>query len=489
LKKYLRTKTYSFFAQDDWKIRPNLTLNLGLRWEYLSPVREKFGNLSNVVFGSGEKALTDARLKIGGPLYEPDLNNFGPQVGFAWSPQRLIGLQTKEKVVLRGGFGIGYSRIPLETVDARSNPPFYNPAPLFSFPGGLTGDQILYTLGPSLTSYSGWPANPNAIQQFDTETNIPLAGGFARATAQDLSTPYTYRYSLDAQYGFAGHWVASLSYQGSASRKLARLDFPIVFVPANPLLFVSLTTTDGNSSFNAMLAQLTHRFSKGFNVNVQYRWSKSIDTESSRETFPTYPFDRRTERGPSDFDVTHYFVASGLWDLPNLRKRRDFVANLLGGWQLNGILTASSGFPWTPIYFDFTRPVAYLGGLKQDTSNGAFMRPSGTFGTDASQFFVHAPEDAAVLPVPGIGRNVFRGPHYFTVDMSVAKRIRLPKFTRLGDVTGIELRANIFNVFNSLNLAPFNFSSLSTFIDGPSFGRAEEALGGRVVELQARFSF
>jgi hypothetical protein len=489
LKKYLRANTAAFFAQDDWKVRPNLILNLGLRWDYFSPLREKFGNLSNVVFGEGENALRDARLKIGGPLYRPDRNNFGPRVGFAWSPQTLIGLHTKDKFVLRGGFGISYSHIPQATREVRLNPPFYNPTPLFSFPGGLTGDQILYTLGPSLTSYTGWPANPNAIQQFDPATNIPLVGGFAHATAQDLATPYTYRYSLDVQYGFPGNWVASLGYQGSATHKLQRRDFPSLFIPANPRLFVILATTDGNSSFNALLAQLTHRFSKGFDVNVQYRWSKSIDTESGSETFPTYPFDRRTERGPSDFDVTHYFVASGLWDLPVLGNGRNFVGRMLEGWQLNGILTASSGFPWTPLYFDFTRPVAYLGGLKQDTSNEAFTRPSGTFGTDASQFFVHTPEDSATPMPPGIGRNVFRGPHYFTVDMSVVKRIRPPKFMGFGDAAGIELRANIFNVFNSLNLAPFNFSSLSTFIDGPGFGQAEQALGGRVVELQARFSF
>jgi carboxypeptidase family protein/TonB-dependent receptor-like protein len=475
LKKYLRARTSAFFLQDDWKVRPNLTLNLGLRWEYFSPLREKFGNLSNVVFGSGENGLKEARLKIGGPLQMPDNNNFGPQVGFAWSPQTFIGLRTKDKLALRGGFGINYSGIPQEKLNVRFNDPFFIFSQHFA---DLTGDQILYTLGTTLTSYSGWPSNPNTIQAFDPVTNIPLEGGFVHATAQDLSTPYTYRYSLDADYRLAGDWVASLGYQGSASHKLTRLEF----VPASPRLFVTLTTTDGNSSFNALLAQLTHRFSKGFNLSAQYRWSKSIDTDSGG-------FSRLTERGPSDFDVTHYFVASGLWDLPVLRNRRNLISHVLGGCQLNGILTASSGLPWTPTYSDLTRPVAYLGGLKQNTSNEAFMQPRGTFGTDASPFFVRAPEGAVVAPVPGIGRNVFRGPHYFTVDMSVVKRLSLPKSMRIGDAAGIDLRANFFNVFNMLNLAPFQFSSLSTIIDGPGFGRAEQALGGRVVELQARFSF
>jgi hypothetical protein len=478
LPNYIRANNYSFFVQDDWKAWPNLSLNLGLRWEYFGPFRDKSDNLGILILGSGQNALTDARFKIGGSLYEPDRNNFGPQLGFAWSPQRIIGYDTKDKLVLRGGFGIGYNRIPQRLIaDGRMNPPFWTGLSV------LTGSQIVYSLGPTLTSYSGWPSNPNTIQQFDPTTNIPLTGPRARtfATLQHVPNPYTYRYSLDVQYDLGSDWVATLGYQGSASHKLPRNDF--LSVPRNPHLSVRMLLTDVSTNFNALLASLTHRFSDGFNFNAQYRWSKSID--SCSDEFCSLP----PERAPSDYDVTHYFVASGLWDLPILRNRQDFVGNLFGGWQLNGILTASSGFPWTPIYEDFTRPVAYLGGLKQDTSNGAFIKPGGTFGTDASKFFVPAPEDAVTIPPPGIGRNVFRGPRYFTVDMSLIKRFSIPKFARLGDAAKFDLRANFFNVFNSLNLAPFQFGDSSTIIDSPDFGRASQPLSGRVVEFQARLSF
>ncbi len=107
LKKYIRAATYSLFIQDDWKVKPNVTLNLGMRWEYWEPLKEKFGNLSKMIFGTGPNPLEGARFVLGESLHEPDRNNFGPQLGFAWSPGRY-----DNKAVVRGGFGIGFNRIP-----------------------------------------------------------------------------------------------------------------------------------------------------------------------------------------------------------------------------------------------------------------------------------------------------------------------------------------------------------------------------------------
>jgi hypothetical protein len=125
-----------------------------------------------------------------------------------------------------------------------------------------------------------------------------------------------------------------------------------------------------------------------------------------------------------------------------------------------------------------------------DTSDEAFIRPGGNFPGGGARFFtVTRLPDGTVAP-PGIGRNRFRGPTYFAVDMSVGKLTGLPRFLGLGEAAGLEFRANFFNVFNQRNLAPFGFSSDSTRIDRPAtFGRATSGLSGRVIELQARFSF
>jgi hypothetical protein len=151
-------------------VRPNLTLNLGLRWEYFTPVKEKYNNLSNLDLGEGARALLDARVQVGGYLYRPDYNNLGPHLGFAWSPQQIIGIETANRFVLRGGFGIGYNRIPQSvTLNGRLNPPFFGDF-------RLTGNQILYSLGPSITSFYGFPANPAATLVFDQSTSIPISG-------------------------------------------------------------------------------------------------------------------------------------------------------------------------------------------------------------------------------------------------------------------------------------------------------------------------
>jgi hypothetical protein len=503
LKKYIRSSSFSLFAQDDWKVRPNLTLNLGMRWEYWQPPKDKFGNLSKLVLGPGQDMISGARYVTGEALYEPDRNNFGPQLGFAWSPERF-----KNKAVVRGGFGIGYNRVPYSiTLNGRLNPPFVGAFRL------IDQNQILYTFAPELTNPGGWPSNPSTILTFDPDTLLPTTGAPPNvdlATFQNVPNPYTYRYSLDLQYELGKDWVASLGFQGSTSRKLTRVTNQYLFASAgiihpNDRLAknVNVLLNDVNSNYNAMIARVTRRFARGLNFNAQYRWSKSMDfCSDDQDCRQSFPFDQSTEWGPSDFDVTHSFVASGLWELPILNTRNDFIGKAFGGWQLSGILTASSGFPWTPVFNPENdcndeldngiqcpqRPSAVLGSLVQDTSDEAFMRPGGTLGTGAAQLF-QSPSFELPLQVPGIGRNVLRGPRYFSVDMSAIKRFRLPKF--FGESAGLDIRANFLNAFNSLNLKPLEFGKDNehTRINHPNFGRSPDALSGRVVEFQARFFF
>jgi hypothetical protein len=497
LKKYIRSGIYSLFVQDDWKVRPNLTVNLGLRWEYFTPLHEKYGNISNVLLGQGANALTDARIVEGGDLWKPDRNNFGPQFGFAWNPGAM------KRLVLRGGFGIGFNRVPMSlTLDGRLNPPFVGD---FS----LTGGDVRYSLGNELTSFYGWPSNPATIIQFD-DRNIPLTGAPVNVfgVPEDMKTPYSMRYSFDVQYELGNNWVASVGYQGSGGRKFPRrLNYSLFFEPNERLRVVRFMRNDVSSNFNALLTRISHRFSNGFDLQAQYRWSKSIDTCSNDNNCPhTYPFDLSQERGPSDFDVTHYFILSGLWDMPIFRDQSTWTGRLLGGWQLNGIFTAHSGFPWTPIYRDPDcgaredrgglcpiRPAAYLGGAGSDHGDDTFTSANGNFPGGGLRYFV-PPSNTSVdpqyrPPPPGIGRNAFRGPRYSSLDLSASKRFRLPPIRFLGENATFDIRANAFNVFNWLNFEPFGFGSDATLITNGGFGQPANALGGRLVEFQARFSF
>jgi hypothetical protein len=504
--RYFRTNNYAFFAQDDWKYRPNITFNLGLRYEYYTPLKEKRGELSNLIPGSNDPLtlLTTARVVPIGTdqLFKPDRNNFAPRVGFAWSPKSF-----EDKLVVRGGFGVSYNRLPdVLFSNTRGNPPFFaryqiccgTSASDFSTP--FNGGQILYALGAS-NSPTSYPFNPALAVGIDPATGAPRGRSVEiYGSEPEVPNPYVYSYSFEGQYNLPGNMTAELGYQGSSSHKLIRLVNENFIYPNNPAFFaVFFPQPDVNANYNALNARLTRRLSQGVQFDAIYRFAKSIDQLSNEgpgaETNQTYPQDNRTERGPSDYDVKHYFVLSGLWDLPIFRDRKDFIGKAFGGFQLSGILTYNTGFPWTPktgVSCNRTpggptlcpaRPIAYFGGAQNGTSNDAFLQPNGNFPGGGLRYF-----DISRSGPPGIGRNSFRGPRYFDVDMSAAKRFGLPGF--FGEHASFEFKANFFNIFNQLNLAPFRFDTPSNpRIEDPNFGRSERGLAGRVVEFQGRFIF
>ena len=504
--RHFRSNSYGVFFQDDWKVRPNLTLNFGLRYEYFGVLKEQDNKVANFVFGPNG-TLAGSRVEPTSQLYNPDKNNFAPRFGFAYSPKR-FGLE--EKLVFRGGAGIYYNRIP-EVVfsNTRGNPPFFARYSICcgtaatDFGSPFAGGQILYALGSSNSPFS-FPANPALAVGIDPATGTPPNRTVEiYGTLPETPTAYVYGYSFDMQYRLPFSLIGTLGYQGSSSHKLIRLVNQVLVqpvIPANYFAFaVFIPTPDVNANYNAMNARLTRRFARGFQFDAIYRWAKSIDTLSNEgpgaETNQTFPQDLRQERGPSDYDVRHLINVSGLWDLPIFRNRHDFAGKALGGWQIDSILTWHTGFPWTPHtgqcvrsansnnFVCPSRPTRYFGGALDDTSNDAFIRPGGNFPGGGLAFF--DPNNPNGLLPPGIGRNSFRGPRYFAVDMSLAKRTGLPSF--LGEGAFLEVKVNAFNVFNNLNLAPFEF--FSSTVDNPDFGRAQSAQAGRVVEFQARFNF
>ncbi|HEX8068648.1 MAG TPA: TonB-dependent receptor [Pyrinomonadaceae bacterium] len=509
--RYFRTNYYAAFAQNDWKLRPNLTLNLGLRYEYFTPLTEKQGRLSNLIFGS--RGLANARVGQVDQLFEPDRNNFAPRLGFAYSPNRkgFGGLFAENKMVVRGGFGVSYNRIPdVLFSNTRGNPPFFARFGLCcgtavgDFGSPFASNQILYTLGAS-NSVLSFPVNPALAQGIDPATGAPRGGAVEIYGAQaDTPNSYVYAYSLETQYALPYNLTATLGYQGSAGHKLIRLVNQNFLYPNNPAFFaVYFPQPDVNSNYNGLNAELTRRFSAGWQLTANYRYSKSIDQLSYEGpggvTNQTFPQDNHTERGPSDFDVRHYFVMAGLYELPFFRHGSSALRKALGGFSVSGILTAHTGFPFTPKTGRCVstpggptlcpaRPTGYLGGAGTSQSDDAFITGSNFAGGGARYFTVMTLPNGTVGR-PGIGRNSFRGPHYFNIDMSLIKQTGLPGFLRLGEDANFEFRANFFNVFNMLNLAPIGFSDAGAIIEDPNFGRSPRGLAGRVVELQGRIRF
>ena len=515
------TSELAFFAQDDWKVRPNLTLNLGLRWSYYSPITASGGVLGNLV-PDAAGGLAGAKISTNKLFYKKDLNNFGPQIGFAYSP-----LWFANKLVVRGGGGIGYDRLPNALLsNARRNPPNgFNfgiccGTASTDFGTPFVGGQIAFVASTNGT-ITGFPRNPALGGGTNATNGLPNNGSIEiYASPQKLPTAYVYRYSLEAQYELPLNMVATLGYQGSASRHFVRiLPLHITGPSTNPAIFAAYyASPDVNANFNALIARLQGRFMKQLTFDVNYRFSKSIDTVSfegpTGATNQSFPVDQREERGPSDFDVKHNITASALWELPIFRNRNDLTGKLLGGWQINAIVTHHTGFPFTPKLFGCLlgtttnnfcdpRPRAYTGRAALANTNANFLSPGGIFpnnliaGADCnvapgcSRYF------NTVVPFngnpfanrPGIGRNSFRGPRYSALDMAFAKEFGLPNAAFIGENAKLDLRFNFFNILNTLNLTPFNSNTDPTRIQLTSFGTATSALAGRTGEFQIRLSF
>ncbi|HWT01088.1 MAG TPA: carboxypeptidase regulatory-like domain-containing protein [Pyrinomonadaceae bacterium] len=498
---YPRSTYIGLFAQDDWKIRPNISLNLGLRWDYYSPLRSKRDRISNLILGP-DGGLIGSTIQTGGDLYNSDKNNFGPQIGVAWSPKTIFGQNVENRMVIRGGFGIGYNRLPgSRLLESRFNPPFFA-----SFFFDRASGNIVYRTAADLNSFD-YPPNPNATLTFDPNSGLPIGPsvGF-NAVDQDVRNPIIYRFSADAEYEMGKGFIVSLGFQGSRGRSLPRPVPYNLLVPDSPNFGgVTLLLTDARSNFNAMLVEARRRFSNNFQFAAEYRLASSKDTCSSdHDCRATYPFDQETEYGPSSYDVKHAFKAYGVWALPFFRNRNDWKGKVLGGFELSGIVTASSGFPWTPVVGGSQcgavvsggqgvcplRPIAQIMGPANDsTSNDTFLG-AGQFPGGGLLYFTPPPTGSFnTPPPPGIGRNSFRGPNYFSVDTTVVKRFGLPLFPVLGENAGIEIRFNVYNLFNRTNLSPFGINDDNTQIQHPDFGRALHVLSGRVTEIQARFNF
>jgi Carboxypeptidase regulatory-like domain/TonB dependent receptor len=524
---YIRSNSYAMFLQDDWKLKPNFTVNLGLRWEYFGPIHEKFGNLDVAIPGAGANALTGASVRVGGDLYNASYHNFGPQIGFAWSPGHfpLLRQDFHNRLVIRGGFGIGYSRGEQAILlNGRSNPPLVAGDNLF-------GSNILYAASSDPHNFNGFPSNPNTIVAFNPNTNLPASGAPVSLTGFDTNfpTPVTYRYSLGTQYDLGHNWVLSVGYQGSLSRHYTRnQNFNLVnFQNLNPQIqSFGRFTNDANGSYNALLTELQHKFSRTFQIDAQYTFAKAEDNYSGDfhgDGDPgANPFNRQSEFAPSDYDVKHNFKLYGIWSPRIFHGDNSWLEKIAGGWTVTGIFNAHTGFPWTPFYnvqiqgvpnacslvyvnsnYCTVRPTSFLGGAGSDFSNAGF-EPGGSNFPNSSLSYFTAPNlgsGAGIPPAPGVARNSFRGPRYSSVDATLGKAFGLPRMRVLGENAKLDLRANLYNLFNQLNFVPFGPQNIGTIVVNPAtgtqtvtspngtFAQGTNALGGRVIEAQVRFSF
>ena len=537
--RYFRDNDYGIFAQDDWKVRPNLTINLGVRWEYFTPLSEVHNTLSNYMFGSqgvinGTVCAPIAPLSPcpnGGQLYQPDRNNIGPRIGFAWSPNIYQG-----KVVFRGGFGVVYNRNSDAIYEnVRQDTPYSALATACCFfdngnnVGAPAGSNILYSLGAN-TQANSYPVNP-AFANGVTPGGALCANALCTATnpvslfgsLPNEPAPYVYIFSYQAQLQPLRDMVVKLGYQGNRSRKLVRtIDLNRLMpgdtfdgtqdkfqnVGSNGLACASTNPTclaphatgnnlfsnlyfplpDVNASYDALVASVSQRFHHGFQVDGNYTWSHAIDTASFEVGYQqTDPSNQLLSRGSSDFDVRQNFVLDALWEIPGFRGRHGFLGTALGGWTVSGIMSKHTGFPFSALIGSCNTnadrngdgycpdmPFSYNGGFttgasKQDWTNGVF--PNCHSNSSGQVTSASCPSFDVTTLGPGCRcRNIFTGPGYTSVDMTFGKDFMLPKVAFFGEGSKLAIRANFFNIFNLLNLTPLVPATSSTDIinNGPA---------------------
>lgn len=530
-----RENLFGFFIQDAWKAKPNLTINAGIRYSYFGSLYAKQNNLNSVQLGTGSAFYTGLTVRQGGNLWTPQKGNFGPQIGFNWSP-----LSLKGKLVVRGGYGLNFNQEEIAlTSNAGNNPKTANFYNFTSSSPTSINPNILYATSSSPTSLYGYPANPHAVTAYNT-SNIPTSGN-ANLTVFGFGpgkfpTQYASHYSLDTEYDFGHAIVASLGYEGSAAHHLitqsnANAIGAATGVPLNPLVSnLDYYENNGGSNNNAFLAGLKHQMSHQFSLDTQFAWQKSMDDGSGPYEEDPYPYNPHYARGRSDFNVGKSLKVFGLWQPVFFHGEHGWIEKVAGGWSLSGIFNLHTGFPWTPNYstgdslycggcgYGNLRPT-YLGGAGHSTSNDAFKSgpgvgngvnqnfprqvnatpaPSGATSYSGSPYFAVANYAAAIAngtfpvvaaglpPAPGIARNSFNGPGYKDFDASLTKAFGFPKMPVLGNNARLEIRADAFNLLNNLNL---NVTTISNNITATNFGQAQNALGARTISLQARFSF
>jgi hypothetical protein len=511
-----RENIWGLFVQDDFKLRSNLTLNLGLRWSYFGPLYAKQNDMFRAVPGAGANYFTGLAVRKEN-AWNAQKGNFGPQIGVAWSPASLFGHEFHSRLVIRGGYGLSYNGEQIAISANISGNPGLAVSPVFSYNNPSTCAQalpncgIVYALSSDPHNLNGYPANPNAISTFGSN-GLPTTGQVSLSIfPADLPTMLTHHYSVDAQYDLGHQIVASLGYQGSLSRNIFFHENPLA-VPStkgyalNPQIGGGdYWGVSGRANYNAMLAELKHPFARQFMADAQFTLSKCMDTSSAPYSEQPYPYDLDLDYGHCDYNVGKAFKLFGVWQPVFFHGSRGWMEKIAGGWSLSGILNAHSGFPWTPMVsvnggntycgacgYGSLFPAAYLGGAGSSTSSDAFKTPANSnFPKGGTAYFSPTPPYPAFFgttlpPSPGVHRNSFNLPGYRAVDMTLAKAFGLPKAPVLGESARVELRIDAYNLFNNMNLDP---TRISTDVQASDFGTISAALASRVVTLGVRFSF
>jgi outer membrane receptor protein involved in Fe transport len=478
-----RANSWDLFVQDNWRAGKNLTLNLGLRYEYVTPFLELSDHLVNLDVAPDFSAVAPVLPGQTGPitgkkypsgLVNPDRNNFAPRLGIAWKPW--------QKTVVRAGYGVNYNigQYGLMATQFGFQPPFavaqINPA----------------QTPTSLTLQNGFPPSLGASPNHITNTY---------AADPDYRLAYVQSWNLNIQQEIKGSMVLNVGYTGAKGTHLDIVRAPDQlptggprFAPCTPLTPPNVScvqpflfeSSQGSSILHQGTLRLRKRMRHGFSMGGTYTYSKSIDDASSvgggASVVAQNDLDIAAERSLSSFDQRHRFVADYIYELPLGKDKKWLTASgpaqaVFSGLAVSGNVTLASGLPFSPRFFNSATDVSrgVTGSTRPDLIPGqaiavsnpsigewfniaAFTAPAGVFGT--------------------AGRNIISGPGTVQMDMALSKNIQLK------EMQGVEVRLSATNVFNTVH-----FTTVDTAFGSPTFGQVTGAGSMRKAQLTARYRF
>jgi hypothetical protein len=483
---------HSLYLQDSFHVSSHVTLNYGVRWEYFGVIGEEKNRFS-LLSSTGALAFVNQ-------LYPKDMNNFAPRASLAWD------LKGNAKTVVRAGWGLYYDSFSQDFFVGQLPFNTFNPGPAYN---GVGADAITFSFSPAGTLASGVrvfaPATFSATDVFTVD--------------QKIRTPYIHVYNANVQRELVRNVALEVGYVGSAGRKLFRYrDInqvrPNGTVAFPALVYVNQFESTATSNYKSLQASLQIRDWHRLTSTLNYTWSRSTDNASDGQDYvpnatqPDDSFRPDRERANSNFDMRHHLTWVFNYDLPKL----GHVRGLSSGWAVNGVLALASGQPFNVNYLfegDFNGSGEFFG--RPDLVGNPFAGTSapGQF-LNLTAFKVPCTLDAMGNCIAGtqhfgsLGRNALVGPHYRNFDFSLVKN------NNLGERAKLQIRMDIFNLFNHPNFANplwpnFGVDFLQNGIDAtgrgigflpitttPDVGTGNPFLGGggsRNIQLAVRLSF
>lgn len=452
--RFVRVNGFDFFAQDQWQITSKLNINLGLRYEYIGPLHSPNKDLAVFVVGKGLEVQGNGINSI----FPSDKNNFAPRIGFAYQPT------DRKDFIVRGGVGVFYDQINMN--------PFLDFRPPISGADGLQDNPI----GPHpVDNYSrnnyNWgtaagQAQAGGASIFPGVTTCPTLSGCANtyniySASQNFRTPYFFNFNLQVEKSLGNAAVFQIGYVGSQGRKLSVMQninqdgsfscATCLYPSAGSIIQLN---SIGNSNYNSLQSVLKVRSWRGLTSQFVYTWAHALDDMTEyRGEIPLLSTNLKQEYGNSDFDTRHNFTTFIAYDVPGGSWGPKLLTH---DWQISSVINLHTGQPFNPAGTDPSgtqRPGLNLIGNPYAGLSHSFSKDLPSCSCPGAQWinpaaFASAGFDSAGLPLPGnVSRNHYYGPSFADTDLSVIKNIPLRERLRL------QVRADMFNIFNRINLA------------------------------------